>query len=386
LSPDDQRQCELRPIPRNQINSLMIPQQHRDQIMAPDAILSIQAKVETTMKLLLAHKILLSATFIMLMQNTALASDTNATYVLAPGDVLSVKDDDGVVTQAPVLPDGISVINYAGSIEAAGKTIADIERLVNEAAKKWFASPHIQISLSRQRPNQVYILGQVQHSGLYSPKREATELADLNAKPKEAFTISNLLEMAGGLKEGADIKHIHVTRLHPKTIIDVDLWKLLLDGVDTDDLVLQPGDVIYVPKAGTESGTTNDLGKITNNTRMIRVMGAIKKPGLVLAANNSKELSSVISAAGGFLAENTKYTISVVRTKYNGEMSTEHIAVDSNQHYSDQPVKAGDIVIVKANTTDGDSKSHPINNIPGLPQHAPIGDFGPRLMLRTINP
>lgn len=334
------------------------------------------------MKSAILLKTLIALILLVCTQTASIASDPNPQYYLGPGDVLSIKDNDGTVTKAPVLPDGTAVINYAGTIAAAGLTIHEVNELVNIAAKKWFASPHIEVTLDHQRLAQVYLLGAVAHPGMYTPTTPTPESPDTNAKPKEAFTISKLLEMAGGLKESADIKHVHVTRLHPKMVIDINLWKMLQDGDIKDDLVLEPGDVVYVPVAGTESGTTDASGKIVPVANKIRIIGAVKNPGLVGVSQDNKKLSLVISAAGGFTDEKTSYTILVARTARDGSIRTERIAVDNNQHYADHPVKVGDIIVVKPNTTNGLKNVFPTPYTPGLPSIAPICDFEPPLLDR----
>lgn len=275
----------------------------------------------------------------------ALASEPNADYILGPGDVLSIKDNNGDVTTAPVLPDGTAVVNYAGVIDAAGVTIHRINELVNDAAKKWFATPHIEITLDRRRLEQVYVLGAVAHPGLYSAKEKPDESKNANAKSKEQFTITKLLEMAGGLKDTADTRHLHVTRLHPKSVIDVDLYKLLRDGDVNEDLVLKSGDVIYIPIAGTESSITNKLGQITPVSNKIRVIGAVMKPGLIEIPKNGTDLLAVIAAAGGL--SDSHPSIMVTRAAEDGHVFTERVVWNRKEDKLARALKPGDIVIVK---------------------------------------
>jgi polysaccharide biosynthesis/export protein len=289
-------------------------------------------------------------------------------YVLGPGDVMSITDlssDDekGSTVTAPVLPDGTAVINYAGVIEAAGLSLRQINELVNEKAKKWFVNPDIIVNLARQRPNQVYLLGEVIHPGLYTPgggaggggaasgggEEKGGEGAP-TAAPSGIFTVSAALEQAGGLKETADIRHLHVTRLHPKQVIDVDLWKLMLDGDVSEDLVLQPGDVIYVPKGGSEFNT-NDFGKVVANSHKIRVMGAVKSPGLLLMSGDD-DILSVIAKAGGFTDTAVDKYILLARTNRDGSVSTEKVDMKwkhaiKNESQARVKVKSGDVIMVK---------------------------------------
>ncbi|CAN5674979.1 hypothetical protein BH10CYA1_BH10CYA1_55190 [soil metagenome] len=289
-------------------------------------------------------------------------------YVLGPGDVMSITDlssddDKGSTVTAPVLPDGTAVINYAGVIEAAGLSLREINELVNQKAKKWFVNPEIVVNLARQRPNQVYLLGEVTHPGLYTPSGNGAGAAsgesgggggEGNVAPAPAtgiFTVSSALEQAGGLKETADIRHIHVTRLHPKQVIDVDLWKLMLDGDVSEDLVLQPGDAIYVPKGGAEFNS-NDFGKVVANSHKVRVMGAVKSPGLMMMSGDD-DILSVIAKAGGFTDTAIDKYIVLARTNRDGTITYEKVdmklkhALKNPEAQARVKVKSGDVIVVK---------------------------------------
>ncbi len=300
-------------------------------------------------------------------------------YVLGPGDVMSVtdlsSDDDKPASTvlAPVLPDGTAVINYCGVIEAAGLSLREINGLVNEKAKKWFVNPEIIINLARQRSTQVYMLGEISHPGVYSPDgggkggSSSDATGDISSgggdggkgsspvsAPSSIFTVSTALEMAGGLKETADIRHIHVTRLHPKQVIDVDLWKLMLDGDVSEDLVLQPGDVVYVQKGGAEFNSA-DFGKVVNNSNKVRVMGAFKQPGLVQMSGDD-DILSVIAKAGG-LTDNAKsgYVL-LARTSRDGSVKTEKVpigksAISNPESRARVKVRPGDILVAKTSLT-----------------------------------
>lgn len=302
-------------------------------------------------------------------------------YVLGPGDVMSVtdlsSDDDkpAATALAPVLPDGTAVINYCGVIEAAGLSLREINNLVNEKAKKWFVNPEIVINLARQRSTQIYMLGEVVHPGLYSPDGNAASKAGTDASgdlgggdskssggggsamqssPTSIFTVSSALEMAGGLKDTADIRRIHVTRLHPKQVIDVDLWKLMLDGDVSEDLVLQPGDVVYVPKGGAEFNTA-DFGKVVTNSNKVRVMGAFKSPGLVMMSGDD-DIYSVIAKAGGLTDTAKNGFVILARTSRDGSVKTEKVpiggkALKNPESRARVKVRPGDIIVAKTSMT-----------------------------------
>ncbi|HEY9714491.1 MAG TPA: polysaccharide biosynthesis/export family protein [Chroococcales cyanobacterium] len=298
-------------------------------------------------------------------------------YVLGPGDVMSITDlsSDGEqpdTSLSPVLPDGTAIISYAGIINAAGMSLRQINELVNEKAKQFFVNPSIVVNLAKQRATQVYLLGELQHPGLYSPDAkgggdeakassggkggdEADASGGSSGIPTSpgVFTLAAALELAGGLKQTADVRHIHVTRLHPKQVIDVDLWKLMLDGDVSEDLVLQPGDVVYVPKGGSEFNV-EDFGKVVNNAPKVRVMGAVSSPGLVTMAGDD-DLISVIARAGGFSKFAASKYIYLSRTNRDGTVSTEKInygkSIKNGSSMGRMKVHPGDVISVRTSPT-----------------------------------
>ncbi len=318
----------------------------------------------------------------------AAAAQMSKDYVLGPGDILSIKNSDGSETSSPVLPNGTAVINYAGVIDAAGLTVDQLSKLVNESAKKWFVNPHIVIELNRARPTQVYLLGEVTHPGLYSTTKSNEESQSAGSSISKSLTISEALEMGGGLKVTADLRHIHVTRLHPKQVIDVDLWKLMFDGDKKEDLVLMPGDVVYVPTEGTEF-RTNDFGKVTTTKDKVRVMGAVKHPGLFPIQDDGEKLSTIIMKAGGLA--NAASSIIVSTMKEDGSIGNRRINAKSLVTPDTELVKPGDIVVVKSIDQSLNRNNwfyQPVGNfgsgkpVNGFGSGAPVGDFGPREFLR----
>ncbi len=341
-----------------------------------------------TMNYISVLLIMIGLSFGLMPSAFAAAAQLSVDYLVGPGDILAITDNDGNVTKAPVLPDGTAVIGYEGVIEAAGKSIEEISKLVNESAKKWFVSPHIIVSLDRARLTQVYLLGEVTHPELYPATMVTEESENAGTSTKKSLTISDALEMGGGLKVDADIKHIHVTRLHPKQIIDVDLWKLIFDGDVKQDLVLMPGDVVYVPKKGTEF-STNDFGKVIDHQDKVRVMGAVKHPGLFPIQDDGEKLSTIIMKAGGLA--NAASSIIVSNMKEDGSIGNRRINAKSLVTPDTELVKPGDIVVVKSIDQSLNRNNwfcQPVGNfgsgkpVNGFGSGAPVGDFGPREFLR----
>jgi protein involved in polysaccharide export with SLBB domain len=268
-----------------------------------------------------------------------------------------------------------------GVIEAAGNNLDALNKLVNESAKKWFEHPNIVIKLDHRRPTQVYLLGAVSRPGLYlQPPAAAAESSSVGPSKEHLFVISEALQMAGGLKEDADIRHIHITRQHPKQVIDVDLGKLMLDGDVTEDLVLQPGDVVFVPKGGSEFNST-EFGRLAPK---VRVLGAVKNPGLFVMSSDD-DLVSVLARAGGFTPTAKTKNITVARTNRDGTVTSEKInvkdAIKGGTAMARIRVHPGDVVTVQNEAmmlySPADGRGFSRLPSPLLAPNVPVGDFGP---------
>jgi polysaccharide biosynthesis/export protein len=298
-------------------------------------------------------------------------------YILGPGDVLSVTDmteDKPSTSISPILPDGTAVTSYTGVIQAAGLSLRQINNLVNEEAKKWYVSPMIVLNLAKQRATQIYLLGEVVHPGLYSTGSDAAPMPASDSASESGedgekgsgggsgaggagagptLSLTGALQLAGGVKETADVRHLRVTRLAPRQTFQVDLWKLMLDGDVSEDIVLQPGDVVYVPKGGADFNPS-DFGMLVNVAPKVRVIGAVKTPGL-LAMSPDDDLISVISKAGGFQDyASTRYVL-LARTSRDGTVTTEKVefkkGLKDGHSQLRGKIHSGDIIIVKRSAT-----------------------------------
>ncbi|HEY9772513.1 MAG TPA: SLBB domain-containing protein [Planktothrix sp.] len=290
-------------------------------------------------------------------------------YILGPGDVLSITDtteDKPAVATTPILPDGTTVISYTGVIEAAGHSLREMNEIVNAKAKQWYVNPHIMVNLAKQRPTRIYMLGDIAHPGFYSMSSDGgTNSGDQGSTDGTSdegggsittyggsnLTVSAAIQNSGGLKETADVRHIRVTRLAPKETFQVDLWKLMIDGDVSEDITLQPGDVVYVPKGGADFNP-GDLGKLSLKTTNVRVMGAVKNPG-ILSMTSDDDILSVIAKAGGWNSGAVTSYVILARTNRDGTIYTEKVSMKTKKALKDphsearQKVRAGDVIMVK---------------------------------------
>ncbi len=267
-------------------------------------------------------------------------------YILGPGDILKVQDfSTGELGQAMennlvILPDGTVNIHPIGIVHAAGMTVRGLNELVNTKAKEFFIRPDIAVSVLTTRPSVFYVLGEVTKPGLYSA--ESTQGATLP-------TITTAIARAGGVKETGDVRNIRITRVGAQQAVRANLWDLLVEGDVSQDLRLEPGDVVFVPRGGTEFDQI-PLGMAANPNRRVRILGAVKTPGLYEMTPDD-DLISILARAGGFTNTAVTRYVYLCRVSRDGSISTEKVS--TKRAYRDpnavgrSQVQPGDLVLVR---------------------------------------
>jgi polysaccharide export outer membrane protein len=113
-----------------------------------------------------------------------------------------------------------------------------------------------------------------------------------------------VIQTAGGIKQVANIRKITVHRPQkdePDKVVEVDRWRFLRAGEQSQDLSLRDGDEITVPTA-----TALDLEEVTElatsnfSPELIKVgvVGEVVTPGAVSIPPNISLNQAVLSAGG----------------------------------------------------------------------------------------
>lgn len=247
-------------------------------------------------------------------------------YVIGPGDELIITDRtlkdvfgqvetynlnvaaDGYITIP--LPDGTQE-----NILAAGYTLDEFSVHVRELFGKTLINPLVFVQISKYRPINLYIGGEVVKPGVYKVDAMSTT---------EPYTVTEAIQLAGGLKPRADITSIIINRGSNFEKKKVDLKEILTKG-ENSDLNLQPGDVIYV-KASTspdEQAQNNIpiLGKLAYQEVNVNVVGRVGKPGTISLANDATILDA-LGRAGGVDPMGSTKKVKISRYDENGIYKT----------------------------------------------------------------
>lgn len=174
-------------------------------------------------------------------------------YRALPGDTVTVEvlEDASLNRSVVILPDGSFSFPFAGSVQGAGRTGAQIEASITSAIASSFATPptvFVTLQPKEREPvarapaapltYAVFFLGEVNTPG------------QIEVEPGTTFL--QAVAQSGGLTRFAATKRIQLRRTDPGTgqpSIILFNYKALTDGAQLDrDIQLRDGDVILVPE------------------------------------------------------------------------------------------------------------------------------------------
>jgi len=167
-------------------------------------------------------------------------------YTVEPGDVLLVHpaDIDSPVRlpgDQPILPDGTINLGKYGLLMVSGKTVPEIEAIVQSAIKAQTKDAgFIAVRIVARQSKVYYVIGEVNSPGAF------------NLQGRE--TVLDAILQAGGLTANSSRENIILSRpTHPNCprIVLPVCWKNIVQLGDTaTNYQIAPGDRIYVPSRG----------------------------------------------------------------------------------------------------------------------------------------
>lgn len=161
-------------------------------------------------------------------------------YVVQPEDVLqiSVFEEPDLATKARVSRDGEITFPLLGQVALAGLTVVQAqERLAQLLGENYLVHPQVQVFVDK--PRNVFVTGEVHRPGSYpvSVERETT--------------IMEVLSMAGGYTEDADLNGTRIIRMEngQKRTLRVRVGDIIRKGDKSQDVGVLPDDIVFVPES-----------------------------------------------------------------------------------------------------------------------------------------
>ncbi len=249
-------------------------------------------------------------------------------YIIGPGDQLSITDrtlkelfgqverydlvvsSDGYISIP--LPDG-----NQENLLVAGLTLDLVSEEIRKAFGKTLKNPLVFVQISKYRPVNVYIGGEIVKPGVYKIESSSTqeEGGSTSTSSSNTFGLSltQAIQLAGGLKPRANITSISVSRGNNAEKKVVNLKELIIGKSTLEDINLLPGDAIFIPTAENLEDQAQTyvrlLGKLAYQEIPVNVVGEVKSSGSFTVPNDSTLLDA-IGKAGGI---NNVGTLKIVR-------------------------------------------------------------------------
>lgn len=251
------------------------------------------------------------------------SEETSGTYLVGPGDVLSLsvwKRPD--ISDIKIVVGGNGQINVAriGFVRVISRELDDIQNEIVNRLKKFYENPEVTLRLEEQNNNRAFVLGRVSNPG-------ETKLP-INAN------LLQVLALAGGLpvldKRKAPLTECIITRGEQR--IRIDLKGLLEEGNMAFNARIQNNDTIFIPESG--------------ESEHIFVIGEIKRPGIVRLTSGMTFLDALMMSGGPLKSADLEKTFVIRMGNTKGAIRQVNLkamleTANSNQNFL---LKNGDVI------------------------------------------
>jgi protein involved in polysaccharide export with SLBB domain len=235
-------------------------------------------------------------------------------YVIGPGDtfILQIYGATDVEYRLVVTREGKLLIPEVGDIQVAGLTFDEAKLTLTKQISKLRIGVKTVVTLAELHTIQIMMVGEVVRPGAYT-------ISGLSS-------LLNTLITTGGIKRSGTLRNIQVRRQN-KTITTMDIYQVLLQGVDQSNIFLRHGDVVFVPPIG----------------RTIGVAGEVQRPA-IYELKDETSVDDVLALAGGLLPTSAGDKSHVERITSNGLRTL--VAADLSAGGGNITVKNGDLIRV----------------------------------------
>jgi len=241
-------------------------------------------------------------------------------YVIGPADniVIYMWGNINQVLSLTVDRDGKIILPEAGVVYVWGKKFSEAKELITNALKAHYSGISVEVSLGALRTFPIYVMGKVVNPGIY----RITPLIN----PLQALTL------AGGVKKTGSLRRVKILKATGEKI-DLDLYRLLVEGDQLENVVLEGGDIIFVPPIGNVAG----------------ICGSVMRPA-IYELRNKESLIDLVELAGGLLPTAFIYRVQVERVVKGERRSVFDLEFKSVEDFKrkghDFIIKNGDLVII----------------------------------------
>lgn len=169
---------------------------------------------------------------------TLVKAQKSSGYLIGEEDTLyiSVWQNKDLDQEVVVRPDGMISFPLVGDIPAAGRAISQVDDELTERLKEYVKYPDVSISVKKLGGKKVMVLGEVFSPGVYTVTGKSTllEAIALAKGFTSSAVVSSVIVIRGGFKKPKGIR--------------INLNRAIMKADMSQNIVLRPEDIVYVPK------------------------------------------------------------------------------------------------------------------------------------------
>lgn len=231
--------------------------------------------------------------------------------LLIAGDLLTITvfRQPDLLLEVRIPQDGRISFPLIGSVEAAGRTQADLETTIRTKLEKdYLHEASVTVTVKEYAKRKVYVVGGVAKPDGYE------------VPPDSRITVLQVIAAAGGYTDRAYKEYVQIVRRRGATEREVirlslvEVEKLIAKGHPEADLELWPDDLVVIPSA----------------VRVAYVLGAVNKPGNIDVPNDARiTVSMAVSAAGSYTKFASTGRVQILRHTPTGDIRKITVDLDA---------------------------------------------------------
>ncbi|WP_300583304.1 SLBB domain-containing protein, partial [uncultured Pseudoalteromonas sp.] len=232
------------------------------------------------------------------------------TYLIGRGDTLNINFYGKESENYEVVVDRegrISIPNLS-PVQVAGLTFAEVKELIKAKVEQEVIGIKAFVSVGKLRSIRVLVLGEAYKPGSYSVS--------------SLTTVSHALFVSGGVSDIASLRNIQVKRAG-KVVANFDLYDLLINGDSSNDIILKPGDVVFIPSVGSQ----------------VAVEGLVKRPA-IFELKKGETAAQLLKMAGGLKPQ--AYAKKAIVERFNNNNMKEVLSIDFSSNQINYTPRDGD--------------------------------------------
>ncbi|MBI5765104.1 MAG: polysaccharide biosynthesis/export family protein [Planctomycetes bacterium] len=169
------------------------------------------------------------------------ASVSAVEYVVQPPDVLDISSSQAVEIDGEsqtIRQDGKITLRLLGEVKVAGLTPTEIAQKLEGLLARYYQNPKVNVRVTGTNSKQYYVFGDntVMREGVYSYTGRDTLLNALALAQPNRFAWKGKIKLIRPAKDSAE-----------RHVMTIDADRLIQGGKTDQNVLLQEGDIIYVP-------------------------------------------------------------------------------------------------------------------------------------------